>query len=94
MATGPCFTLSLSPFPHVRAGKVGTDIQEGKCTWLIVEALARADEETKAALARAYGRDDPSAVADVKDAYLRLGLPSIFEGACVRVCVCSPARAN
>jgi len=60
-------------------GKVGTDIQEGKCTWLIVEALARADEETKAALARAYGRDDSSAVADVKDTYLRLGLPSVFE---------------
>jgi len=31
-------------------GKVGTDIEENKCTWLIVQALARANDEQRAIL--------------------------------------------
>jgi len=61
-------------------GKTGTDIEEGKCTWLLVEALLRADDETKVTLAQCYGRDDPHAVATIKDIYRRLGLPSVFHG--------------
>lgn len=60
-------------------GKVGTDIQEGKCSWFMVEALARSDENTRATLLRSYGSDDPGDVAIVKDIYHDLGLPTIFE---------------
>jgi len=31
-------------------GKVGTDIEDNKCSWLIVQALSRADDEQRAAL--------------------------------------------
>jgi len=59
-------------------GKVGTDIQEGKCTWFVVEALARSDSDAKAALIHSYGKDDPADVAIVKGIYRDLDLPAIF----------------
>jgi len=31
-------------------GKVGTDIEDNKCSWLIVQALARANDEQRAVL--------------------------------------------
>merc|ERR1719334_961979 len=59
-------------------GKTGTDIQEGKCTWLIVEAMLRANSDVKLRLAYAYGRQDEAAVAIVKDSYTELSIPAIF----------------
>ena len=29
-------------------GKIGTDIEDNKCSWLVVQALQRADEEQRA----------------------------------------------
>ncbi|GFG32081.1 hypothetical protein Cfor_06854 [Coptotermes formosanus] len=59
-------------------GKVGTDIQEGKCTWLAVVALQRASPEQKALLADCYGSKDPEKVAAVRELYEQLGLPSTY----------------
>ena len=51
----------------------------------MVEALLRADDETKATLALCYGRDDPDAVATIKDIYRHLELLSVFHGKLVLV---------
>ena len=59
-------------------GKVGTDIEEGKCTWLVLRALERATEEQKALLAAKLGTSDPAEVAEVKALYRELGLPELF----------------
>lgn len=59
-------------------GKVGTDIQEGKCTWLAVTALKRAREEHRAILQECYGSHDPAKVAKVKALYQVLGLPQLY----------------
>jgi farnesyl diphosphate synthase len=36
-------------------GKLGTDIQDRKCSWLIVEALQRGSENQKKILTKCYG---------------------------------------
>lgn len=59
-------------------GKVGTDIQEGKCSWLIVTALQRADAATCQALKENYGRQDPECVKRVTEIYRSLQIPAIY----------------
>nr|BBH72800.1 farnesyl diphosphate synthase-2 [Nasutitermes takasagoensis] len=60
------------------SGKIGTDIEDGKCTWLVVLALQRASPEQKALLADCYGSKDPEKVAAVKELYRQLGFHSTF----------------
>ncbi|XP_066586997.1 farnesyl pyrophosphate synthase isoform X2 [Prorops nasuta] len=59
-------------------GKKGTDIQEGKCTWLVVVALQRATSEQRKILEECYGYDDEDKVARVKQLYNDLGLPNTY----------------
>lgn len=59
-------------------GKIGTDIQEGKCTWLAVVALQRASPQQKELLQKYYGINDPQAVEAVKDIYEDLGIPNTY----------------
>lgn len=60
-------------------GKVGTDVQDNKCSWLVVQALARATPEQKALLKADYGRHDDAAVARVKALYHEMGLKALYE---------------
>lgn len=59
-------------------GKVGTDIAEGKCSWLAVVAMQRATEEQKEIMKQCYGSHDPENVARVKKLYEQLGLPTTY----------------
>lgn len=59
-------------------GKIGTDIEDGKCSWLAVVALQRATPSQRALLEQCYGYNDPEKVAAVKQVYQQLGLPQIY----------------
>ncbi|KAB2616788.1 farnesyl pyrophosphate synthase 2-like [Pyrus ussuriensis x Pyrus communis] len=59
-------------------GKVGTDIQDFKCSWLVVKALEIASEEQKKLLHENYGKDDQTCIAKVKELYKVLDLEGVF----------------
>lgn len=60
-------------------GKVGTDIQDNKCSWLIVQALQRVTGAQRRTLAKNYGRHDPKCIEAVKKIYANIGMTQIFE---------------
>ncbi|XP_034103960.1 LOW QUALITY PROTEIN: farnesyl pyrophosphate synthase [Drosophila sulfurigaster albostrigata] len=59
-------------------GKVGTDIQDNKCSWLAVVAMQRANAEQKQIMIDCYGKSDPAKVDRVKELYKELSLPSTY----------------
>ncbi|KAH8380825.1 farnesyl pyrophosphate synthase [Drosophila serrata] len=59
-------------------GKIGTDIQDNKCSWLAVVAMQRANAEQKQIMIDCYGKEDPAKVNRVKELYKELGLPSTY----------------
>ncbi|TXG68072.1 hypothetical protein EZV62_009347 [Acer yangbiense] len=59
-------------------GKVGTDIEDFKCSWLVVKALEYCNEEQKKLLYENYGKADPACVAKVKELYNALDLQGVF----------------
>ncbi|XP_050216790.1 farnesyl pyrophosphate synthase-like [Mercurialis annua] len=63
--------------PNV-TGKVGTDIEDFKCTWFIVKALELANADQKDVLYENYGKADPLCVAKVKEIYEVLDLQGIY----------------
>lgn len=59
-------------------GKVGTDIEDNKCTWLVVEALKTASEQDRVYLIENYAKKETVHVNAVKDLYRRLEVPKAF----------------
>ncbi|KAG5311896.1 FPPS synthase, partial [Pseudoatta argentina] len=55
-------------------GKDNTDIQEGKCTWFIVEALQRVTSQQRKILEECYGNLDREKVQRVKQLFSDLNL--------------------
>ncbi|XP_057534086.1 farnesyl pyrophosphate synthase-like [Amaranthus tricolor] len=61
-----------------KMGKVGTDIEESKCSWLVVKALELCDEEQKKILVENYMKSDQESVAIVKCLYKDLNLEGVY----------------
>ncbi|CAL0301078.1 unnamed protein product [Lupinus luteus] len=59
-------------------GKIGTDIEDFKCSWLVVKALELSNEEQKKVLYENYGKPDPANVSRVKALYNELNLQGVF----------------
>lgn len=58
-------------------GKVGTDIEEGKCTWLGLELLKLADEDDKRAFAEAIGHSERREI--IADLYTKYQLDTRYD---------------
>nr|AER12202.1 farnesyl pyrophosphate synthase [Hedychium coccineum] len=59
-------------------GKIGTDIQDFKCSWLVVQALDHTSESQLKILSDNYGKTDPTCVEKVKSLYKDLNLEKLF----------------
>ena len=59
-------------------GKIGTDIQDGKCSWLIVKALEIASEEDKKILTHHYGSHEETDISIIKQLYHKLQIQQHF----------------
>jgi len=59
-------------------GKIGTDVQDGKCSWMVVMAMQRANPKQKQIIKDNYGRDDSECVSRVKSLYDDLKLREAY----------------
>jgi farnesyl diphosphate synthase len=59
-------------------GKIGTDIQDSKCSWLVVQALSLCNAEQRTLLKSNYGKHDNDCIAAVKSLYADLKLEDLF----------------
>ncbi|XP_042702224.1 farnesyl pyrophosphate synthase isoform X2 [Chrysemys picta bellii] len=60
-------------------GKLGTDIQDNKCSWLVVECLHRVSPEQRQLLEENYGQKEPEKVAKVKELYETVGMRAAYQ---------------
>lgn len=60
-------------------GKIGTDIQDNKCSWLINQALQMVTPEQRKLFDKAYGRKDAALEAKVKALYNELKLEQHYK---------------
>lgn len=59
-------------------GKIGSDISEGKVTWIACQAFKHANEQQKAQLEENLGKNSPESIQTVKNLYDILHIPQIF----------------
>jgi farnesyl diphosphate synthase len=60
-------------------GKIGTDIQDNKCSWLVNQALKKVTPEQRKVLEDNYGQKDSEKEAKVKALYHELELAKFYE---------------
>lgn len=59
-------------------GKIGTDIQDNKCTWLAAQCMAVATDDERNVMQECYGQMEADKVERVKQLYEKLNLPQMF----------------
>mmetsp|Transcript_15564 Transcript_15564/g.30559 ORF Transcript_15564/g.30559 Transcript_15564/m.30559 type:complete len:391 (+) Transcript_15564:31-1203(+) len=59
-------------------GKIGTDIQDHKCTWLCMKALQLMTPSQRKIFEANYGKDEEQSVQTIKDLYRELKLPELY----------------
>ncbi|KAI8992514.1 farnesyl pyrophosphate synthase [Pilobolus umbonatus] len=60
-------------------GKIGTDIMDNKCSWLINQALALASPAQRKVLDEHYGKKNSESEAKVKQIYLDLKIEDVYK---------------
>lgn len=60
-------------------GKIGTDIMDNKCSWLINQALAKANPEQRKVLDENYGQKNAEAEAKIKQLYIDLEIEAVYK---------------
>jgi len=59
-------------------GKIGTDIQDHKCSWLCVQALLRMNAQQRAVFESNYGKEEKESVEIIKALYRELDLEAVY----------------
>ncbi|KAI0380814.1 terpenoid synthase [Hypomontagnella monticulosa] len=60
-------------------GKIGTDIQDNKCSWLVNQALKLATPKQRKTLEEHYGRKDKAHEAEIKKLYNEMKLEQVYQ---------------
>lgn len=60
-------------------GKIGTDIKDNKCSWVVNQALLKANAEQRKLLDENYGKKDDESEARVKKLFNELEIPKIYQ---------------
>ncbi|EGD93061.1 farnesyl pyrophosphate synthetase [Trichophyton tonsurans CBS 112818] len=59
-------------------GKIGTDIQDNKCSWVVNQALKRCTPAQRKVLDECYGRKDAAMEAKVKAVFNEMNLQKVY----------------
>ena len=59
-------------------GKIGTDIKDNKCGWLVVQALKKCTAEQRKIIEENYGKDDAECEKRIKKLYVELELEKLY----------------
>ncbi|XP_026742381.1 farnesyl pyrophosphate synthase 1-like [Trichoplusia ni] len=65
--------------PESVTGKAGSDIQEGKLTWVAVTTLQLCNDQQREIFKGFYGSDDPNHVNKIKEVFKELKIPQLYE---------------
>lgn len=59
-------------------GKIGTDIKDNKCSWVVNQALLKVNAEQRKLLDENYGKKSDESEQKVKELFTQLDIPTIY----------------